>query len=113
MADRDSRYVDAAKEFAVHHFYDELGVPYSITTDEGVSLDKPVEVTTNTLYLIATNREDAAVQFQYMMKVTDHVTHLAYLGLQDPTKWWVLADANPQLGYPMDWEAGDLVNLPE
>lgn len=114
MIPADSRYTSAEKVFADAHEYtgsreliyemDEFGVPY---------FDRPVVKTNATLFLMTTSGPEYVPPFKYMMKETDNVTTLAYTSIQDPTKWWVVADVNPELGYPLDWELGDLVNLPE
>jgi hypothetical protein len=38
---------------------------------------------------------------------------LAFRTLQDPTRWWVVADANPQIRYPFDFVMGNVIHMPE
>jgi hypothetical protein len=48
-----------------------------------------------------------------MVKETDNIQLLAFKALQDPTRWWVIANANPHIRYPLDLKAGDMIHLPE
>lgn len=113
MLANDSRYNNADRVFADSHVYDINGQIITSTDDNGVSLDSPKVSSNSTMYLMTVGSPESLPPYKYMMKVTDDVTGLAYKALQDPTKWWVIADVNPQLGYPLDWKMGDLVNLPE
>lgn len=47
-----------------------------------------------------------------MAKVTDRLHLMAKALYNDPGKWWVIADANPQIRHPLDLKAGDVVHLP-
>jgi prophage DNA circulation protein len=48
-----------------------------------------------------------------MVKDTDNIQLLAYRHLQDPTRWWVVADANPHIRYPFDFVMGKTIHVPE
>lgn len=108
MISNDSRYVDAAHEFADAHTYDEL-------TRLEYNADYPTvpnSVSRDTTYLLTTAYSTPPPK-QYMVKETDNIQLLAYRSQRDPTRWWVLANANPHVRYPMDLTMGDMIHLPE
>ena len=112
MISENSRYQEAAHEFTQSHSYDAAGRP-RVYTDEGATKgDERVE-NRDTLYLIATQRSDLVPPRTYMYKSTDNIQFLAYKALQDSTKWWMVADANPQVRHPFDFRMGDIMHLPE
>lgn len=111
MINENSRYIEAAHEFAQAHSYDVAGRP-RVYTDEGSNKGKARIENRDTLYLITT-QPDAPPPVTYMFKETDNIQLLAYKAVQDPTKWWSLADANPQVRHPFDFRMGDILHLPE
>ena len=108
MISNDSRYVDAAHEFAVAHTYDELGRVEYLAEDTSV----PNTASRDTTYLITTGYATPPPK-QYMVKETDNIQLLAYKSQRDPTRWWVIANANPHIRYPMDLAMGNMIHLPE
>lgn len=107
MITGDSRYAEAAHENALCHLYDVLG-EIELDTENR----KPITPSRDTTYLLTT-RQQSKPPRQYMVKATDNVQLLAYRALQDPTRWWVVADANPHIRYPFDFVMGKTVHLPE
>lgn len=106
MITNDSRYAASAHEFTVTHLYDESGVPEKDDENQVLTSSR------DTTYLLPTAQLSNPPR-QYMVKVTDNIQLLAYRALQDPTQWWLLADANPHIRYPMDLAMGDLIHIPE
>lgn len=106
MISSDSRYIDAAHEFPLVHLYDDLG---NLEKDTNGAV---VEVSRDTTYRLTTGQA-ASPPRQYMVKETDNIQLLAYRALQDPTRWWVIANANPHIRYPFDMHMGDVIHLPE
>lgn len=106
MITNDSRYTKAAHESASTHIYDEMGVR-EVNESNAVS-----EINRETLYLLTTGLASPPPR-QYMAKETDNMQLLAYRVLQDPTRWWVIADANPHVRYPLDLPLGETLYLPE
>lgn len=106
MITNDSRYVSAATEYPSSHTYNALGEA------EKDADGKLIEVSRATTYLLTTSQTSVPPR-QYMVKETDNVQLLAYRVFQDPTQWWVIADANPHIRYPLDLKMGDLIHLPE
>jgi prophage DNA circulation protein len=37
---------------------------------------------------------------------------LAYKFMEDSTRWWEIAEVNPQLWYPLDMSAGSYIKIP-
>lgn len=106
MITNDSRYIQSAHEFASARLYDEFGIPE--TDDDG----KIKTVSRDTTYLLPTSQVSKPPR-QYMVKMTDNIQLLAYRALQDPSQWWLIADANPHVRYPMDLAMGNLIYIPE
>lgn len=104
----DSRYASAAYENAVSHTYDSLG----FSEKNEVNNKKLNEVSRSTSYLLTTGQASVPPRY-YMAKVTDNMQILAYRVLQDPTRWWVIANGNPHIRYPLDLAMGDTIYLPE
>jgi hypothetical protein len=108
MISNDSRYIDAAHETATAHTYDDLGRVEYNADDTLVTND----VSRDTTYLLTTGFASPPPK-QYMVKETDNIQLLAYRSQRDPTRWWVLANANPQIRHPFDFSMGDMIHLPE
>lgn len=104
----DSRYQDAAREYAIAHTYDDL-TRAEYTDKSAVKLN---EVTREALYLLST-RFGAQPPKQYMVKSTDDVQTLSYTSQGDPTLWWKIANANPTIRNMFDLKMGDMIHLPE
>lgn len=107
MITSDSRYTQAAHETPLSHSYTELGV---IEVD--VDTTAVIENSRDTTYLLTTGQPSAPPR-QYMVKVTDNIQLLAYRHLQDPSQWWIIANANPHVRYPFDLKMGDTIYIPE
>lgn len=108
MITSDSRYVNASHESAPSHTYDEFGMIEA----NPENLSKPNTLNRDTTYLLTT-AYTAPPPKQYMVKETDNIQLLAFIALDDPTRWWVVANANPHIRYPLDLKAGDMIHLPE
>jgi hypothetical protein len=107
MITGDSRYAEAAHEFPLSHIYDEINAP-EVNSDSG----NVEEVSRDTTYVLTTAQLSTPPR-QYMVKETDNIQLLAYRALQDPTRWWVIANANPHIRYPFDMTMGKTIYLPE
>ncbi len=108
MITNDSRYMDAAHEIAVTHTYDDLSRVEYNSDNTSVFND----VSRDTTYLLTTGFSISPPK-QYMVKETDNIQFLSYKSQRDPTRWWVLANANPQIRHPFDLSMGDMIHLPE
>lgn len=116
MITSDSRYSAAAHETALSHLYDAEGNPESYDADgllqTFASTNSPTDTSRDTTYLLTT-AQGADPPRHYMVKDTDNIQLLAYRHLDDPTRWWVIADANPQIRYPFDFVMGKTIHVPE
>lgn len=108
MITSDSRYVQAAHESAAGHTYDEYGM---IEADPN-NLASPNVLNRETTYMLTTAQSSPPPK-QYMVKETDNIQLLSFFAMQDPTKWWIIANANPHIRYPLDLKMGDMIHLPE
>lgn len=107
MITSDSRYSGADRQFPTTHIYDDLGRP-----ETNAETKREEEVSRDTVYVLVTAQTSLPPR-QYMVKETDNIQLLSYRALQDPTRWWVIANANPQIRYPLDLQMGDVIHLPE
>lgn len=108
MISNDSRYVDASHEIGIGHTYDTLQRPEYVATNTNVLN----EVSRDTTYLLTTGFSSPPPK-QYMVKITDNIQLLSYRSQRDPTRWWVIANANPHIRNPLDLKMGDMIHLPE
>jgi hypothetical protein len=105
MITDDSRYVNADRQFVTSHAYTSQG-----KTDL-TQYGKVAVHSRDTLYLLTTGFGD----FPKSARLTQYgedFTSIAEETLQDPTKWWVVADANPHIRHPFDLAPGDAIRLP-
>lgn len=112
MISPESRYIDAAHEFSSAHSYDEAGQP-RVYTDPGSNKGDVRIENRDTVYRITTSVDEVVQPRTYAFKSTDNIQFLAYKALQDPGKWWVVAEANPQVRHPFDFRMGDRMYIPE
>lgn len=47
-----------------------------------------------------------------LVRETDSMAQYAYRAYHDPKRWWVIADANPQVFYPLDARPGQSIRVP-
>ena len=106
MIPDDSRYVNADRQFVPSHSYSAQG--RVDVTSEG----KTAVRSKDTTYLLTTSYK-ALPQLSQMVQYGTDMPSLAYAALDDPTKWWVIADANPHIRHPFDMAPGDIVRLPD
>jgi len=107
MIGPDSRYAEGNTDFAKAHLYD--SERYPVTDEETGELAVRSHTT---VYLLTTLPLPAPPKVQIMVRETDSLPLLAHEALNDPTKWWVLADANPQVRHPFDLKTSDVIYLP-
>lgn len=106
MITPDSRYANADQQFAYSHSYNSIGHPE-------VDLNNHVVIhNRETAYLLVTDISPNLPPALKIVYSQDNIANLAYEALQDPTKWWVVADANPEQRYPMDLITGSTVRMP-
>lgn len=62
--------------------------------------------------LISTTDDDVEGRSQYVTKAGDTFESLAFRFYGDANKWWTLANANSQVFWPLDLQAGVEINVP-
>ena len=110
--DPNSRYSRGEQLSAPSYSYGADGTKKYLTDDKGNPTDVLQVDHRNGVYLLTTLPLPESPQIQIMARETDNITLLAHDSLRDPTKWWVVADANPQIRHPLDLKTGDVVLLP-
>lgn len=105
-----SRYEDADHVFTQAHTYNQYGYPY--LQDDAPNL-KIIVINRETLYRLAsldTGEPDPTQE--YFVKEGESVQFLALKFLSDAKRWPEIADANPDLWYPLDFGMGDYIHIP-
>jgi hypothetical protein len=49
----------------------------------------------------------------YQVVYGDRLDKLAYSFYRDDTQWWRIADANPEIAFPMDLVPGSIIRIPQ
>lgn len=104
-----SRYESADRQFVSQHFYDVYGHP--LLEDQDGTL-RFVQSAVEATYLMTTLPLPPPPPAEYYAKETEHVALLGYKFMQDSTRWWEIAEANPQVWYPLDLKMGDYLRVP-
>lgn len=75
--------------------------------------EKKTNTSDNTTTVIGTRKTIYAVRFYlYTSKEGDTFDLLANRILGDPTKWWSIADINPQIPFPDQIPVGTTIRIP-
>lgn len=74
----------------------------------------PVQVNNVSRFVIVPSEQQAySFSYQFYLVVDgDRIDNIAFRFYGDPLRWWVIADANPQI---MDWSVlypGELIRVP-
>lgn len=104
-----SRYEDADKQFTTQHFYDVYGHPLLENQDGTLRF---VTAAVEATYLMHTLPLPPPPPAEYFAKETEHMAFLAYKFMQDSTRWWEIAEANPDVWYPLDMKMGQYLRVP-
>lgn len=108
----ESRYAYAASLQSPAHRYDARGKTIKDKDLDNKEVDSDKVEYHETYYLMTTLPLPEPPDTQIMFRETDDITTLAHKALKDPQKWWVIAEANPQIRHPLDYKMGDIVFLP-
>ena len=104
----ESRYQEADRQLVGCHTYSA-----ERATDQDTVTKKSAVATREATYLLTVLPFPEPPETQYMVKDTDDIQTLASQYLNDPRKWWEIADINPQIRYPLDLQMADVIYLPD
>lgn len=104
-----SRYEQADKVFVEAHLYDTFSRPI-VERDTGVY--RNVFASREATYLLTTLPLPPPPPQSYYVKDGEDFQYIAYRFLKNPTRWWEIAEANPQIWYPLDAKMGDFIQVP-
>lgn len=102
----DSRYISADKQFTSGNTYDEAGEPIVL---EG----EPVREVHQSLYRLPVLPLPESPDTTHLVIVGDTYPLLAKRVLMDSEKWWLIAEANPQIRHPFDVRPNDVIFIPQ
>ena len=108
-----SRYQMAEHGFAKAHRYNEQGYPLLDGEQGKTSLRLHTDIR-DTLYLVTTEPDGraAGAAFDYYVKDGEGIQFLAFKFFDDPKRWYELANLNPNVFYPLDFQTGDRLRVP-
>ena len=49
---------------------------------------------------------------EYFVKMEESYQFIAFKFLKDPSRWWAIAEVNPQIWYPLDLSMGTYLRVP-
>lgn len=109
MISADSRYQDAAKAFTVGHTYDEFGRIY-LNGDDQTPL--PRTQVHETLFRLSVPVSTVVAPVDYFVREGETMSFVSWKLLAAHSNWWQLADANPNIWYPLDLRPGTQLKVP-
>ena len=104
-----SRYEEAEQQFTEKHLYDRYGYPMLENRD---NVPRFMLQRQNTTYLLVTLPLPPPPPVEYLAKDTEHFPFIAFKFMDDSTRWWEIAEVNPDIWYPLDLTAGDFLRIP-
>jgi hypothetical protein len=104
-----SRYEEAEKNFVIRHYYDQYGHPLMEDVTGNIHF---VRSSVQATYLLNVLPAPPPPPAEYYAKQDEHMPLLAYKFMEDSTRWWEIAEVNPQLWYPLDMSAGSYIKIP-
>ena len=111
MIPQGSRYEQAEHHFSMAHMYSQRGYPL-LEGEVGMTSLRIRTALRDTLYIMQTEVEPVGESTSYYVKESENYQFLGYKILDDPRRWWELAELNPQVFYPLDLQAGDRLRVP-
>lgn len=109
MIPAGSRYQEASKEFVECHTYDQYGRPI-VVEEEGTHRYR-VEAREAT-YLVTSLPLPPPPPQEYYAKDGESYQFIAYKFLKNPLRWTEVAEANPNIWYPLDLTMGSYIRVP-
>lgn len=109
MITADSRYQDAVRTFATSHIYDEWG---RILLDGDSGVPQIRSTTHEATYRLTIPNTAPPPPLEYMVKDGETMQYLAWKTMRRHSSWWQMAEANPQVWYPLDIPIGTALRIP-
>lgn len=108
----ESRYGSSEQLFVASHAYNDVGEQEMHKTDDGKDTDIVQVNARQAIYRLVTLPLPDPPPRSTRAKVTSYMHLYAQDRFGDAEKWWIIADANPHIRYPLDLQMNDLVYLP-
>lgn len=109
MITSDSRYQDAVRAFATAHVYDQHG-RIILNGDEGVPIVRTS--TQEATYRLTVPNNVPPPPLEYRVVQGETMAFIAWKTMRQHSSWWLLAEANPQVWYPLDIPTGAGLRVP-
>lgn len=107
-----SRYEDAEHQFTECHRYNEFGFPFLEGTAPNLKIVVASQEATYRLNVQSFGGAAASSLQEYFVKDGENPQWLAFKFLRDASSWWMVAEVNPQIWYPLDMTMGDYIHVP-
>jgi hypothetical protein len=111
MIPSGSRYEQAEHHFTLSHLYSDRGYPL-LEGEVGLVTLRIRTALRDTLFLLTTEPEPIGDVTDYYAKELESFPFLGFKILDDSTRWWELAELNPQVWYPLDIQPGTRLKVP-
>lgn len=108
----NSRYSQIPPIVVTSHSYDNIGTTITRAMAGSNPGSKEPEVYARSAVYRTPDYGNAEFGATYMANVVDNWHVMAHRLFNDPALWWSLADANPQVRYPLDLKASDILSTP-
>ena len=105
----DSRYQDAERYAADAHMYDSRG---RVLVEKTATTYKPLVGSRQVLAMYHTLPLPPPPPTEYFAKEYEDFQFLAWKFVQNPAKWWELAEVNVDVWYPLDMRPGQRLHIP-
>jgi hypothetical protein len=110
MIPQGSRYELADKAFVQAHIYDIY--ENAVFEDTTPPMLRFHLANRDATYLVTTLPLPPPPPAEYYAKDQEHMPFLAFKFMEDSTQWWRIADANPNIWYPLDLAQGAYMRIP-
>ena len=109
MIPTGSRYEEGERLWTDSYLYDKYQGP---RYEGEVAYRRRLTERREAVYLSHTLPLPELPRGEYFAKDTEDMPFIAFKFLEDATNWWVLAEINPQVWYPLDIKIADLLRIP-
>lgn len=110
MISGNSRYNDSTQIHVSGHSYDKFR-RLLINGDDKTST-QPLVQNNTILYRLPNSPSNKQTYMEYIVKEDESIQLLAFKILHNHDLWWMIADFNPKVWYPLDLTPGTVINIP-